>query len=172
MSTDSDATKQIVTHLMGVPFFDRLTEAEVEKIYSICRVARYEADQVIYKFGTSSDGMYILLDGQLVARTKAGTDIAYISPIGLVGEMGVVTDEPRSADVVGLTESMGLEITKDALVTLFVEDPTICRKILLNLVKNLSTKLYDANGEIEKLRQEQETQAEQESPQADNIFLY
>ena len=116
--------------------------------------------------------MYILLDGQLVARTKAGTDIAYISPIGLVGEMGVVTDEPRSADVVGLTESMGLEITKDALVTLFVEDPTICRKILLNLVKNLSTKLYDANGEIEKLRQEQETQAEQESPQADNIFLY
>ena len=40
MSTDSDATKQIVTHLMGIPFFDRLTEAEVEKIYSICRVAR------------------------------------------------------------------------------------------------------------------------------------
>ena len=90
MSSDADATKQIVTHLMGIPFFDRLSEAEVEKIYSICRVTKYQADQVIYKFGTPSDGMFILLDGQLVARTKTGMDIAYISPIGLVGEMGVI----------------------------------------------------------------------------------
>jgi CRP-like cAMP-binding protein len=43
-------------------------------------------------------------------------DIAYITPVGLVGEMGVITDEPRSADVVGITEAMGLEITKEALV--------------------------------------------------------
>jgi hypothetical protein len=45
MSGESDATKQIVTHLMGIPFFDRLSEAEVEKIYSIFRVAKYEADE-------------------------------------------------------------------------------------------------------------------------------
>ena len=54
MSADADATKQIVAHLMGIPFFDRLTEEEVEKSYSICRVAKYEPDQVIYKFGTAS----------------------------------------------------------------------------------------------------------------------
>ena len=172
MSADADATKQIVTHLMGIPFFDRLSETEVGKIYSICRVTKFEADQVIYKFGTPSDGMFILLDGQLVARTKTGMDIAYISPIGLVGEMGVITDEPRSADVVGLSESMGLVITKDALVQLFVEDASICRKILLNLVKNLSNKLYDTNGEIEKLREQQKQQTDQGPLQADNIFLY
>lgn len=164
MFSESDATKQIVTHLMSIPFFDRLSEAEVEKIYSICRVAKYQADQVIYKFGTPSDGMFILLDGQLVARTKAGMDIAYISPIGLVGEMGVITDEPRSADVVGISDSMRLEITKEALVQLFIEDASICRKILLNLVKNLSNKLYDTNAEIEKLREEQKQAAGQGLP--------
>ncbi len=107
-----------------------------------------------------------------MTRTKAGTDIEFISPIGLVGEMGVITDEPRSADVVGITESMGLEITKDALVQLFVDDANICRKILLSLVKNLSNKLYDTNGETEKLLAQQQEQARQGLPQADNIVLY
>lgn len=171
MAGEPDATKQIVQHLMGIPFFDRLSEAEVEKIYGICNVVKYAADQVIYKFGSPSDDMFILLDGQLVARTKTGMDIAYIHPIGLVGEMGVITDEPRSADVVGISESMGLQITKDNLVKLFIEDASICRKILLNLVKNLSGKLYDTNGEIEKLREAQKQQADG-PPQADNIFLY
>jgi hypothetical protein len=35
MPADNDATQQIVAHLMGIPFFDRLSETEVEKIYSI-----------------------------------------------------------------------------------------------------------------------------------------
>ena len=55
MSEDSEATKQIVTHLMGIPFFDRLSEAEVEKIFSICSVVKYQPDQVIYKFGKRKD---------------------------------------------------------------------------------------------------------------------
>jgi CRP-like cAMP-binding protein len=122
MPADNDATQQIVAHLMGIPFFDRLSETEVEKIYSIWKVTKYDADQMIYQFGTPSDSMFTLLDGQLVARTKTGMDIAYISPIGLVGEMGVITDEPRSADVIGITEAMGLEITKVGLVKLFIED--------------------------------------------------
>jgi len=172
MPAESETTKQIVSHLMGIPFFDRLSETEVEKIFSLCSVVKYQADQVIYKFGTPSDGMFILLDGQLVARTKMGVDIAYISPVGLVGEMGVITDEPRSADVVGLTDAMGLQITKEDLVDLFIKDADICRKILLNLVKGLSNKLYDTNGEIEKLRMEQKQQAAEGPPQVDNIFLY
>ena len=67
---------------------------------------------------------------------------------------------------------MGLEITKDALVQLFVDDANICRKILLNLVKNLSNKLYDTNGETEKLLVQQQEQARQGLPQAANIVLY
>jgi len=50
-----------------------------------------------------------------------------------------------------------------------MEDASICRKILLNLVKTLSQKLYDTNAEIEKLRDEQTKGAE---PQGEDIFLY
>ena len=124
--------------MRAIPIFEHLDDDEVRKIYGICQVMRFEPDHVIYQFGHPSDSMFILLDGQLVARTKTGVDIAYISPIGLVGEMGVITDEVRSADVVTLDQSMGFQISKDDLVKLFMEDGGVCRKILLNMVKNLS----------------------------------
>jgi hypothetical protein len=51
---------------------------------------------------------------------------------------------------------------------LFLSDGSICRKMLLNLVKTLSQKLYDTNAEIQKLRDEQKRDV---APR-DDIFLY
>ena len=67
--------------------------------------------------------------------------------------MGVLTDQPRSADVIAFEDSMGFLITKKDLIDLFIADNSIYRKILLNVLKILSNKLYDTNGEIEKLRE-------------------
>lgn len=161
---------EVLNHLKAVPVFDRLTEDELARIYSICDLKRLSADEQLYKFGANSNDMFILLSGRLVARTKAGLDIAYISPIGLVGEMGVLTDQPRSADVVALEDAVGLTISKADLIDLFIADSAICRKILLNIIKTLSGKLYDTNAEIEKLRADAEKGTQ--PVQADNIFLY
>jgi CRP-like cAMP-binding protein len=168
MANDAEVQQQIVEHLAGIPIFYRLTEDELIKIFGICNFKRLAQDEQLYKFGTPSDDLFILLDGQLVARAPTGQDIAYIPPIGLVGEMGVLTNEPRSADVYCMEEAMGFAITKADLVGLFLSDGSICRKMLLNLVKTLSQKLYDTNAEIQKLRDEQKRDV---APK-DDIFLY
>lgn len=167
----SEIQQQILDHLKTIPIFDRLTIPEIERIYGLCVFHRYGPDDLIYKFGDPSDSLFVLLDGRVVARTKNGVDIAYISPVGVVGEMGVLTDEPRSADVVAFEDVMGFEISKEGLVDLFKSDGAICRKILLNVIKILSAKLYDTNAEIEQLRTEASKPATTES-EADNIFLY
>ena len=66
---------------------------------------------------------------------------------------------------------MGFQVTKENLVNLFLADSAICRKILLNLVRILSNKLYATNADIEKLREEQARPADQQT-QVGNIFLY
>jgi CRP-like cAMP-binding protein len=167
----TDVNQQILRHLMTIPLFDKLSEEEVGRIYAICRLRKFAADEAIYQFGQPSADMLILLDGQIVARTRAGVDIAIISPVGLVGEMGVITDEPRSADVVAVSEGMAFQITKNDLVALFLSDPGICRKMLLNLVRTLSRKLYDTNAEVEKLHETRKRQQDG-APVPDNIFLY
>lgn len=163
--------QQILEHLKSIPMFDRLDDGEIDKIYSICRFKQYAADEVLCRFGAASEDLFILLDGRLVVRTKTGVDVAYISPIGVVGEMGVFTDQPRSANVVAFEDSMGFLIAKKDLIGLFVADGTICRKILLNMVKILSHKLYDTSIEIEKLRAEV-TQSGASPGRSDDIFLY
>ncbi len=169
MDVSSDIIrKQILDHLKTIPIFDQLEHAEIEKLYGICTFKEHEADDVLCRFGEPSNDLFILLDGRLVARTKTGVDVAYISPIGVVGEMGVLTDQPRSADVVVFENAMGFEITKKNLIQLFVANGDICRKILLNVVKILSSKLYDANIEVEKLRAD----TTRPDASADNIFLY
>lgn len=168
MAQDADIQAQIIQHLKSIPIFHRLTDEELAMIYQICTFRQLSADEKLYKFGTASDGLFILLDGQLVARAPTGQDIAYINPVDVVGEMGVLTDEPRSADVDCMTDAMGFEMTRDGLINLFVNAPAVSRKILFNVVKILSQRLYDTNAEIQKLRDEQE----RGKPSTDDIFLY
>jgi len=168
MAQDTEVQQQIIQHLSSIPIFYRLNEEELVQIFGICEFRRLDTDDRLYKFGTVSDDLFILLDGQLVARAPTGQDIAYISPIGVVGEMGVLTDEPRSADVFCMEAAMGFQISKEKLINLFLANGTICRKILLNLVKTLSQKLYDTNAEIQKLREENT----RENNTKDDIFLY
>ena len=165
-TSSSDIHQQILEHLKKVPIFNRLTDSELRKIYGICRFKRYNADEAICRFGTPSADLFVLLDGRLVARSRMGVDIAYISPIG------VLTDQPRSADVVAIDDALGFQIAKKDLIDLFIADAAICRKILLNMVKELSNKLYDTNAEIEKLRAEVAEKSEGEQSAPDNIFLY
>ena len=173
MDRPSDPTthRQVLDLIKTIPMFERLMDEEIEKIYRICTLTRYDAGEVIYEFGAPSDDLFILLDGRLVARTPTGVDIAHITPIGVVGEMGLIMDQPRSANVVALEDCVGFRITKKDLIGLFLSDGAICRKVLLNLVKILSTKLYTTNAEIQRLREER-TQPAAVDAQSDNIFLY
>jgi len=168
---DSEVHQQILDLIKTIPMFERLADEEIQRIYGICTLKRYGDNELMYEFGTPSDDLFILMDGRLVARTPTDVDIAHITPIGVVGEMGLIMDQPRSANVVALEDSMGFQISKRDLICLFLADGAICRKVLLNLVKILSTKLYATNAEIQRLREEQ-TQAVTANDQSDNIFLY
>ncbi len=169
--SDVDVRQQILSHLKSIPLFGGLDDAQVTKIYGICNYAHYEADEMVCRFGALSEDLFVLLDGRLVARSKAGVDIAYIAPIGVVGEMGMFTSQPRSADVVAFETSMGFLIGKKDLEVVWADEPTICRVMLENVVKILSSKLYDTNAEIEKLRSDA-SRPSAETVSADNIFLY
>jgi len=170
-STDADVHQQVLSLLQGIPMLERLSPDELQRIYGICRFKKYGPDDEICQFGEPSDSLFILLDGTLMARTATGVDIAQISPVGVVGEMGLIMDQPRSATVGVVTEAMGFEITKRDLISLFLADSAVCRKVLLNLVKILSNKLYATNAEIQKLREDQ-SQPASAFDQSDNIFLY
>jgi CRP-like cAMP-binding protein len=175
MSDDrhAEASDPIIEILRKIPIFAGLALPEIQKIFNLCRFKQIGAGADLYRNGASSADLFLLLEGSLGVRTAAGVEISRIYPIGLVGEMGVLTGEPRSADVVALEDVMGLSVHKDDLDDLFAQNAEICRKMLTNVIQALSKKLYNANVQLEQLKNSvPELNKEADELLAGNIFLY
>ena len=169
----SETSDQTVELLKRIPLFERLILPELQQVFDICTLQRYRARETLYRVGLPSLDMFILLEGNLSVRTSGGVEVARISPVDLVGEMGLLADSPRSAEVITLDNVMGLLIHKDDLTALFLRNTPICIKMLLNVIKIISQKVHNTNAQIERLK----TRAPNLSKELDdilsgNVFLY
>lgn len=147
-----EASNQILEALKNVPLFEGLTLPELQKVFDICCLQQYKDGEIIYRIGSPSDDMFILMEGILSVRTSAGIEIAQVTPIGLVGEIGLLTHSPRSADVIAIDDMTGLFVCRADLTNLFIRDTTTCVKVLLNVIKIISRKMHNTNIQIEKLK--------------------
>ena len=101
--------------------------------------------------GEESKNMFILLKGKLSIRFASRIEWQNISPLRVVGEMGIFTGEKRSASVISETECIVLNFSKVELFNLFNNDMDLNNKILLNVIKELSKKMRNDNIQIEEL---------------------
>ena len=92
--------------------------------------------------------MYLLLSGKLFVKTEE-VDLGKIDPIGLVGEMGVVTGQPRSATIVASEDSRLFGIRRIQLDALLKKDPYLGMRVYKNLSHMLCDKLVVNNIRME-----------------------
>jgi len=62
----------------------------------------------------------------------------------MVGEMSLLLDEPRSADVVALTEAQLRRVTRDTFGRVIVEDPIRTQELL----RQLARRVREASGRL------------------------
>ena len=168
-----DASEQTLEVLRKIPLFKDLSLSELEALFDICQYRQFQASETIYQMGDPGQDMFILLEGELTARAHDRIDIARISPVDLVGEMGLFTGEPRSASVIATSPAAGLVIRKEDLADFFSRKAGACQKVLINVIKILSHKLYTTNVQIENIRKNvPEMSKEVDAVFSDNIFLY
>ncbi|MBT4502712.1 MAG: cyclic nucleotide-binding domain-containing protein [Gemmatimonadetes bacterium] len=118
---------------------------EVGKLFRICTFQTFEGGQEIYKVGTQSQEMMILLSGGLTVLNDLGEILALIPPGSPVGEMGVFTGEPRSATIVASTASTGIVISRGDMQRLMNTNPEMHLKVLKTLVPVICQRLVAAN---------------------------
>ena len=92
-------SKLLVQVLRKIPIFKGLSPSQVKKILGLCVHKSYELGSQVCRSNSPSDEMYILLSGELIVVTGEGIRVATILPVTTVGEMGVITGQPRSASV-------------------------------------------------------------------------
>lgn len=108
------------------------------------------ADTTFIQEGDSADEgfMALLLEGEVVVEsvTVSRTEPLTIRVLGagsLVGEVGLVDREPRSASCTTSADSLCAILTRDALEALINEEPRIGAKLLLAIAARLAERLRD-----------------------------
>lgn len=131
----------LIKVIRGIALFKGFTPQEALTLLRVAESRRYEPRQIIYEAGAPSTEMLIVVSGKLVVVTEKGVRLADIQAGESVGEIGVMTDQPRSARVVSLEKSSGLVIQKKDLVGLLRNEKDICIKFQANLIDMLSDRL-------------------------------
>jgi CRP-like cAMP-binding protein len=86
------------------PIFSGLTERQLRSLAKTTKVVAYPANARIVKQGEPGIGLYILLSGQAEVR-QGNRALARLGAGQFFGEMTLLDEQPRSADVVALQPS-------------------------------------------------------------------
>lgn len=146
---DSVEPKRLLRVLKKTSMFRALKLEQAKKLLGICEIRNYRAGEVLYKEASPSKEMFMLLSGRLAVRKGGRAVIAEITPVDLIGEMGVITGQVRSAQVVVMEDSMGLTLRKDRLNILLKQDVELDRKILKNIIGILCQKIREDGARLE-----------------------
>ena len=136
-----------------VPLFAGLQLMQAVTLLKACEQRTLAAGEMLCQFGDESDSMYILLTGELSVRTKDNTQIAKVSPVEPIGEMGLFTDEPRSATLVATKNSYLFVLGKNPLEGTMRSNKDIEITLCRNVIALLATRLRSSAEELDHLRQ-------------------
>ena len=148
-----DQPLRYINILEKIPIFHDLEIDQFKRILRICSKQTFSENQVVFKAEEESYQIFILIKGMLKVVFSDGKELSRISPVELVGEMGVFTGEQRSASVIAVEESIVLSIHKVELLNLFRKESELGIQVLLNVIQDISQKLRKNNAIIEGLKQ-------------------
>jgi CRP/FNR family cyclic AMP-dependent transcriptional regulator len=118
--------------LADVPLFHDLPKRHLRRIAKLGRTRRFAAGAPIVRAGDPGRSFYVLLDGTATVRLVGGRT-RRLRAGDCFGEMALLDDAPRSADVVAEEELLTLTIDRAGFGKLVRADPALARALLRTL---------------------------------------
>lgn len=126
--------------LKEIPFFADVPEPSLEEIVPRLEWVKLSSGDILFEQGASSPGFYILVFGRLIASVAEGGGQKVVGEITrgeCVGEMGFITNEPRSASVTAVRDSYLLRMDQDVFESFVGEHPQQMRNVTNVLIRRL-----------------------------------
>ncbi len=139
--------EQKIKALRQIPLFESLGFVEMTKVLNIIAMSKVDAGEAVFREGDESRNLYIILDG-LAAVRKGNRTIAEMAPGDFFGEMGLIDDAPRSADVVAVEPTSLLVIRREDFNSLMYDQMQLSQKVLWSFCRVMSVRLRDTNDTL------------------------
>lgn len=115
--------------LSSVPGFSEIPASDMAEVTAICGERRFAPGEPLMRQGEPGDRMFLVRSGKVrvVKRDEGGAERAsfLLGPGEPVGEMALLTGEPRSADVVADEPVEAVEIARESFQALILEYPPV-----------------------------------------------
>ncbi len=148
---DSIAGKSARSLLQNIPLFAGLPEAQLDHIARMAVLRQVPGHKTIVFVGAKTDSLFVIVSGsaKVLNRDAEGREVilSMLEAGECFGEMGLIDDSPRSADVVANEACDLLVISKADFTRALSENTELC----LNIMKSLVLRLREANHKIESL---------------------
>lgn len=136
MTSRGKASNPVIEMLEKASIWSGLDKKDLKFIAKLSKERKYETGDVIVKKGEGGVGFYLILEGSVEIRSD-GTTFSKFGPGQFFGEMSVIDNQPRSADVVAVEPSKCLILSAWSFNALISEHPKIALKILQEFVRRL-----------------------------------
>ncbi len=128
---------ETVKLLKKTPLFSQFSEEELAATLRTAKEREFAAGTTIVREGdTGGLGFYLILSGQVEVR-KGGKSLAKWNTGDFFGEMSLLLDTPRTADVVALEKTRCVMITRWDLRALISTHPDMALKMQAELARRL-----------------------------------
>jgi len=131
-----------------IPLFKNIPEDQLQALISLCEVKQYPKNKMVVTIGDQSYSLYIILKGQLKAylddENGKRIELSAMGPGDFFGELSLLSDHPRSANVRTLTQCELATISKPDFDQFLMDNPTVTSPIiesLINRIYHLTDKL-------------------------------
>jgi CRP-like cAMP-binding protein len=143
--------QQYETNLKGVSLFSMLKDADIKAISKISALKSYEKNTMVFQEGEIGGSLYIILSGKVKVSLFDDVGKEYILDTigkdGFFGELSIIDELPRSANVIAMEKSEFLVILRHDFLRLLLEKP----EISISILKTLSRRLRYADERIKGL---------------------
>jgi CRP-like cAMP-binding protein len=146
--------------LRKVPFFGGLDPAKLKLLAFTSRAVRFAPGEELMHVGGPADSAYVVMEGevQIVGENPAGEFIiGVLGQYALIGEMGVLTNAPRSTTVRAKGPVRALRISGEIFLRLLTDNPGCALHVMRDLSERVNAgnaRLAAALREIESLKQQ------------------
>ena len=143
------STAERVLILKGAEIFDQVASEDMAALAQVAQEVRFNPGETFIHQGELSDCLYVIVVGEVDIRIPSVGTIATRGPGTSVGELGVISHHPRSADCVARIDVTALKIDHTDFWDVLTEKPPVA----LAIIRSLAQHLDEAVDHLRKLGQ-------------------
>jgi len=115
------------------PLFEGLSDQELQQLVNEAKRLALSEGEILMKQGDEGNAAYVVLKGGFEIQKQSGPSVIKIDvrkPGEIIGEMALLSNAPRSATVVAVSDSETLCISQEAFENLLSTSPSATRAVL------------------------------------------